>query len=90
LALFISGEGAAVDIKLFPGVTEVTVPEPEPELEPLDPVFIDLLMRVIELISELKRRVDLPLDMGFEAAELARRIDDFLKSMNQCRKETTS
>jgi hypothetical protein len=65
------------DVRFFPGVSEI---HPEPVLEPLelDPAIVDVLMRAIDLASELKRRVDLPLDLAFDAAELARKSDEIL------------
>jgi len=66
------------EIALFPGTEVIKIPEPELEPAPLDPALIELLMRAIGFTSELKRRIDLPLDLGFEAAELARLSDELL------------
>jgi hypothetical protein len=66
------------EVALFPGTEVIEIPEPEPALEPLNPAISDLLIRVIDFTSELKRRADLPLHLGFEAAELARLSDEIL------------
>jgi hypothetical protein len=63
---------------LFPGVTEVAaVPEPEPEID-LEQIVIrqeDLLAQWVDLAGELKRRADVPPDLGFQMNELVRQTD---------------